>query len=51
MGVRSFLPDGLADPELLEPADEPGADDEADHERGDRRIDRPEGDVPEDIEK
>ena len=51
MGIRSVLADGLADLERLELADQPGADDETDDERGDRRIDRPKGDVPKDIEE
>ena len=51
MGVGSVRPDGLADLEILEPADEPGTGDEADHERGDRGIDRPKGDVTKDIEE
>jgi len=49
--ARSILPDGLTDPEILEPADQPGADDETDHERRDRRVDGPECDVSENIEK
>ena len=51
VGIRPVLPDGLADLELLELADQPGADDEADDERRDRRIDRPEGDVAKDVEE
>jgi hypothetical protein len=50
MGLGAVIPDILADLQFLELLDAPRADNEGNHQRGERRENRPEGDVPEDIE-
>jgi hypothetical protein len=46
-----ILPDHLLDLKLPQLPYQPGTDDEADQKGGQDGVDRPEGDIPKDIEK
>jgi hypothetical protein len=51
MGIRPVFAYKLADLKSLELSDQPGTDDEADDERCNRSIDRPEGDITKDVKR
>src|ERR1035441_629477 len=51
MAFRPFLADGLADLPHAQPADEGGPEEDREQKRHERRVRRPERDVPEDVEE